>query len=150
MILDNSGIYYALMLLFVFRFLVYRKISPNSFAFSCLWEHLASGNTWPLTTPGLWQHLASGNTWPLTTPGLWQHLACGNTWPLATPGLWQHLASGNTWPLATPGLWQHLASGNTWPLATPGLWQHLVYYVISKRSRQCYQKNKMWRQRNHF
>ena len=40
MILDNSGIDYSLMLLFVFGFLVYRKSEPNS---------RASGNTW-LTT----------------------------------------------------------------------------------------------------
>ena len=37
MILDNSGIYYSQMLLFMLGFLVYWKIEPNS---------RASGNTW--------------------------------------------------------------------------------------------------------
>ena len=37
MILDNSGIDYSQMLLFMFGFLVYSKIEPNSHA---------SGNTW--------------------------------------------------------------------------------------------------------
>ena len=45
MILDNSGIDYSRMLLFVFGFLVYWKIEPNSRAFSRL---LA-----PPATPGL-------------------------------------------------------------------------------------------------
>ena len=40
MILDNSGIDYARMLLFVFGFIFYRKISPNS---------RASGNFWITT-----------------------------------------------------------------------------------------------------
>ena len=39
-ILDNSGIDYSRMLLFVLSFLVYWKIEPNS---------LASGNTWFMT-----------------------------------------------------------------------------------------------------
>ena len=36
MILDNFGIDYSRMLLFMFGFLVYWKIEPNSFAFSGL------------------------------------------------------------------------------------------------------------------
>ena len=40
MILDNSGIDYTLMLLFVFGFLVYWKIAPISRAFSRLRQHL--------------------------------------------------------------------------------------------------------------
>ena len=41
MILDNSGIDYSRILLFVFGFLVYWKIEPNS---------RASGNTWFTTS----------------------------------------------------------------------------------------------------
>ena len=41
MILDNSGIDYSRMLLFVFVFLVCWKIAPNSRAFSRLGQHLA-------------------------------------------------------------------------------------------------------------
>ena len=41
MILVNSAIDYAGILLFVFDFLVYWKIVPNSRAFSCLRQHLA-------------------------------------------------------------------------------------------------------------
>ena len=37
--LDNSGIDYSRMLLFVFSFLVYWKIEPNSRAFSPLRQH---------------------------------------------------------------------------------------------------------------
>ena len=40
MIHDNSGIDYSRMLLFVFAFLVYWKIEPNSHAFSRLRQHL--------------------------------------------------------------------------------------------------------------
>ena len=40
MILDNSGIDYAEILLFVFGFLVYCNIEPNSRYFSCLRQHL--------------------------------------------------------------------------------------------------------------
>ena len=40
MILDNSGVDYSRMLLFVFGFRVYWKIEPNSRAFSRLRQHL--------------------------------------------------------------------------------------------------------------
>ena len=40
MILDNSGIDYSGILLFVFDFLVYWNIEPNYRAFSCLRQHL--------------------------------------------------------------------------------------------------------------
>ena len=40
MILDNSGINYSRMLLFVLGFLVYCKIEPNSHAFSRIWQHV--------------------------------------------------------------------------------------------------------------
>ena len=40
MILDNSGIDYSRMLLFVLGFLVYWKIEPNSHAFSRIWQHV--------------------------------------------------------------------------------------------------------------
>ena len=40
MILDNSGIYCSRMLLFVFGFLVYWKIEPNSHAFSRIRQHV--------------------------------------------------------------------------------------------------------------
>ena len=40
MILDDSGRDYLLMLLFVFRFLIYRKIEPNPHAFSRLRQHI--------------------------------------------------------------------------------------------------------------
>ena len=40
MIIDNSGIDYSRMSLFVFCFIVYREIEPNSCAFSCLRQHL--------------------------------------------------------------------------------------------------------------
>ena len=42
MILDNSGIDYTWMLLIVFGFLVYLKISPNSGEFPRLWQHLTA------------------------------------------------------------------------------------------------------------
>ena len=42
MILDNSGIDYSRMLLFLFGFLVYWKIEPNSRAFSRLRQHLVT------------------------------------------------------------------------------------------------------------
>ena len=40
MILDNSGIDYSRMLLFVLGFLVYWKIEPNSHAFSRIRQHV--------------------------------------------------------------------------------------------------------------
>ena len=40
MILDNFGIDYSRMLLFVLGFLVYWKIEPNSHAFSRIRQHL--------------------------------------------------------------------------------------------------------------
>ena len=40
MILDNSGIDYSRMLLFVLGFLVYLKIEPNSHAFSRIRQHV--------------------------------------------------------------------------------------------------------------
>ena len=40
MILDNSGIDYSRMLLFMLGFLVYWKIEPNSHAFSHIRQHL--------------------------------------------------------------------------------------------------------------
>ena len=42
MMLDNSGIDYSRMLLFVFGFLVFWKIEPNSRSFSCLRQHLVT------------------------------------------------------------------------------------------------------------
>ena len=45
MMFDNAGIDYSRMLLFVFSFLIFGKIEPNSHAFSRLWLHrLQSGH----------------------------------------------------------------------------------------------------------
>ena len=42
MILDNSGIDYSRILLFVLGFLVYWKIEPNSHAFSRIRQHVVN------------------------------------------------------------------------------------------------------------